>query len=113
MESLKGKLLISSGGLYDPNFRHTVVLVGEHNDEGALGVILNRALDVSVAEAVPPLRVLVPDGESLFEGGPVQRTSPVLLAEFNKPDLADLLVFESVGFLIGDVSADAREHLGS
>ena len=41
MESLRGRLLISSGGLHDPNFRHTVVLVGEHNADGALGVILN------------------------------------------------------------------------
>ena len=34
-------MLISGGGLYDPNFRHTVVLVGEHNADGALGVVLN------------------------------------------------------------------------
>ena len=48
MESLRGSLLISSGGLYDPNFRHTVVLVGEHNADGALGVVLNHALNVTV-----------------------------------------------------------------
>ena len=40
MESLRGRLLISSGGLFDPNFRHTVVLVGEHNADGVLGVVL-------------------------------------------------------------------------
>ena len=59
MDSLRGQLLISSGGLYDPNFRHTVVLVGEHNSEGALGVVLNRALDVTVADTVPALLPLV------------------------------------------------------
>jgi len=106
MESLRGKLLISSGGLYDPNFRHTVVLVGEHNAEGALGVVLNRALDVTVDQAVPPLADLVPPDEPLFEGGPVRRTSPVLLAELEDADEADIAVFGSVGFLVGDVPAD-------
>ena len=108
MESLRGRLLISSGGLFDPNFRHTVVLVGEHNAEGALGVVLNRALDVTVQEAAPALGALVPTGEPLFEGGPVQPASPVLVAEFALPELADLLVFGSVGFLVGDVLADVQ-----
>lgn len=111
MQSLRGRLLISSGGLYDPNFRHTVVLLGEHNAEGALGVVLNRALDVTVEETVPPLSDLVPPGELLFQGGPVQPESPVLLAELVRPELADLLVFESVGFLIGDVSGDIRQQI--
>jgi putative transcriptional regulator len=108
MESLQGRLLISSGGLFDPNFRHTVILVGEHNAEGALGVVLNRALDITVAEAVPPLGGLVGSDELLFEGGPVQPSSPVLLAEFVHPDLADVLIFGRVGFLTGEVSDDVR-----
>ena len=101
MESLRGCLLISSGGLYDPNFRHTVVLVGEHNADGALGVVLNHALNVTVQERLPPLSDLVPPGDPLFRGGPVQPASAVLLAEFAQPKLADILVFGSVGFLVG------------
>ncbi|MGD8319017.1 MAG: YqgE/AlgH family protein [Gemmatimonadota bacterium] len=108
MESLRGRLLISSGGLYDPNFRHTVVLIGEHNDEGALGVILNRPLDVTVRDAVPALRALVGPDDPLFVGGPVQPRSPVLLAEVSHPELADLVVFGSVGFLIGEIPEDVR-----
>ena len=111
MESLQGNLLISSGGLYDPNFRHTVVLVGEHNADGALGVVLNRATQVSVAESVPLLGDLVPPGELLFQGGPVLPGGPVLLAELSRPDLADLLVFGSVGFLVGEVSADIQPSI--
>ena len=34
MKSYQGQLLISSGGLYDPNFRHTVVLIGQHDEGG-------------------------------------------------------------------------------
>lgn len=108
MESLRGRLLISSGGLFDPNFRHTVVLVGEHNADGALGIVLNRALNVTVQEAVPVLGALVPTGEPLYRGGPVEPTSPVLLAEFTHPELADVLVFGSVGFLVGEIPADVR-----
>ncbi|MGD8726572.1 MAG: YqgE/AlgH family protein [Gemmatimonadales bacterium] len=111
MESLRGQLLISGGGLYDPNFRHTVVLIADHDAEGALGVVLNRALDVTVEQAVPPLSGLVPPGEPLFQGGPVQPRGPVLLAEFAHPELADMLVFESVGFLVGDVSEDIQSSI--
>lgn len=108
MESLRGRLLISGGGLYDPNFRHTVVLVGEHNAEGALGVILNRALDVTVEEIFPPLASLVPPGAPLYEGGPVLPDSPVLLAELTDPELPDVLVFDAVGFLVGEVSEEIK-----
>jgi len=104
VQSLRGQLLISSGCLFDPNFRHTVVLVGEHTADGALGVVLNRALDSTVHESLPALAALVPAGEPLYQGGPVQPESPVLLAELARPDLAHILVFGSVGFLTGEVS---------
>lgn len=111
MESLRGQLLISSGGLYDPNFRHTVVLVGEHNADGALGVVLNRPLDVTVAEAVPPLGHFVAPDDVLYEGGPVQPTAPIMLAEFDEAERADIPVFGSVGFLIGDVDDEILPHI--
>jgi putative transcriptional regulator len=104
MVSLRGQLLVSSGGLYDPNFRHTVVLIGEHNDEGALGVVLNRALDLRVADAIPELASWVPEGQALFQGGPVLPSSPVLVAELSDPGEADIPIFDSIGFLIGDLS---------
>ena len=111
MESLRGQLLISSGGLYDPNFRHTVVLVGVHNAEGALGVVLNRALDATVQDILPSLAHLVAPGAPLYQGGPVRPTSAVLLAELATADLADLLVFGSIGFLVGDVREDIASSI--
>lgn len=111
MESLRGQLLISSGGLFDPNFRHTVVLVGDHSPDGAVGVVLNRAMDVTVAEAAPGLAGLAPDGASLHEGGPVDPSLPVLLAELTDPEAADVLVFDSVGFLVGEVSDTAERDI--
>jgi putative transcriptional regulator len=111
MKSLRGSLLISSGGLWDPNFRHTVVLIGEHNAEGAFGVVINRALDVPVEEAVPLLSNLIPAGEALFEGGPVQQDGAVLLAELTDPELADMLVFESVGFVVENLLGDIQPNI--
>lgn len=111
MNSLRGQLLISGGALFDPNFRHTVVLVGEHGADGALGVVLNRALNVTVEETFPPLSSLVPPGQALFQGGPVQPESPVLLAELATPELLGIPVFGSVGFLVGEISADIRPSI--
>ena len=87
MESLRGHLLISNGGLFDPNFRHTVVLVGEHNADGALGVVLNRALNVTVQEAVPGLSGLVPAGEPALRGrSSSARRAPCCLPSLSIPN---------------------------
>lgn len=109
MDNLKGQLLISSGGLYDANFRHTVVLLGEHGDEGAVGVVLNRPLDLRVLDVVPPLAELTGPDALLFEGGPVEPDQAVLLADVADPALLDVPVLDSIGFLTGDVPADARD----
>lgn len=108
MESLQGKLLISGGGLFDANFRHTVVLIARHDEAGAVGVILNRRMEVAVAEAVPALADLVEPGDRLFEGGPVEPDQPVLLVEASFPGLVDVPVLGSIGFLTGDVPEDVR-----
>ena len=53
--SLAGQLLLAAPTLLDPNFARTVVLVGMHNEEGAMGVVLNRPSTLTVGEAVPQL----------------------------------------------------------
>jgi putative transcriptional regulator len=104
--ALTGKLLISGGGLYDPNFRHTVVLIGAHDAQGAVGVILTRPLEQSVGQVVPPLAALTGAEAPLFEGGPVAPDEAVLLVEAAVAALLDVPVFGAVGFLTGDVPAD-------
>lgn len=103
MESLRGQLLVAGPALEDPNFRRTVVLLGEHGEEGAMGVILNRASTITVEEAVPPIGALVDPGEIVYVGGPVQPQAVVVLADFVDPDLAETVVVETVGFLPGEV----------
>ena len=111
VQSLKGQLLIAGPGLVDPNFRRTVVLVGEHSDEGALGVILNRASETTVDEAVPELAALVDGIEQVHLGGPVQPSAIVVLADFAEPERAGALVLDSVGFLPSEVDPDAIGEL--
>jgi putative transcriptional regulator len=101
-ESLKGQLLIASASLLDPNFKQTVVLVAEHAEEGAMGLVLNRPSTATVAEAVPHLDELAPGG-SVFVGGPVEAAAVLVLAEFDDPEDAAALVLADVGF----VSAEA------
>jgi len=106
MESLGGHLLLSAASLWDPNFRKTIVLIGHHDEDGAVGVVLNRSTDVSVAEAVPPLADLVPPDEPLFIGGPVQPEAAVVLADFADPSVAQILALGSIGFLPEEVDPD-------
>jgi putative transcriptional regulator len=107
VDTLRGQLLVAGPDLLDPNFRRSVVLVGEHGDEGAMGVILNRPSPVSVADAVPPLADLVPEEELVYVGGPVQPQAIVVLGDFGEPQEAATLVLGSIGFLPGEIeSAD-------
>ncbi|MCI0636411.1 MAG: YqgE/AlgH family protein [Actinobacteria bacterium] len=103
MDSLRGHLLIAGPALVDPNFWRTVVLVGEHSEEGALGVVLNRASDAPVDETVPELAILADDLGQVHVGGPVQPSAIVVLADFLEPDRAASLVLDSVGFLPAEV----------
>src|SRR5919109_2024676 len=68
-ESLRGQLLIATPSLFD-YFRRTVVLVLEHTEEGAMGVVLNRSSETTVSEAVPVLAALADDDELVRLGGP-------------------------------------------
>jgi putative transcriptional regulator len=103
MTTLQGQLLISAGGLFDANFRQTVVLIGTHDARGAVGVILNRPLDVTVLDAIPTLAALVGSEDALHEGGPVETNQAVVLVEAVDDALLDVRVFGSVGFVTGDV----------
>jgi putative transcriptional regulator len=71
MRSLRGHLLVAAPSLLDPNFFRSVILVLEHTDEGALGLVLNRPTDLPVSDALPPWASTVSDPAVVFVGGPV------------------------------------------
>jgi len=70
-DSVRGRLLVAAPSLLDPNFHRTVVLMLEHNDEGALGVVLNRPSDVELEGPLPTWHHLAASPPVVFVGGPV------------------------------------------
>jgi putative transcriptional regulator len=106
VESIRGKLLIAGPTLSDPNFWRTVVLVVEHSDDGALGLVLNRPSESTVGDAVPQLGELIDPDESVLVGGPVQPSAVIVLADFADPDEAALLAFDQVGVLGSDFAVE-------
>jgi putative transcriptional regulator len=80
VEPCRGKLLVATPELPDPNFARTVVLVLEHSDEGALGVVLNRPTDSSLVESLPRWADRAAPPAVVFVGGPVQPDAAIGLA---------------------------------
>ena len=71
-ESLRGQFLIAGPRLRDPNFFKTAVLMIEHGEEGAMGVIINRPSSVSVAHALGGHFKLPHTDDVVYVGGPVE-----------------------------------------
>ncbi len=73
--SLTNQLLIAMPGMADPNFSTTVTLICEHNDDGALGIIINRPLNLKMSGLFEQLAVDNPDPDvaqsPVVAGGPV------------------------------------------
>ena len=77
--SLTGRLLVAGARLVDPNFMRTVVFICRHDDDGALGVILNRPTGMPVADALPGWVEPLAPPSVVFLGGPVQPEMAVAL----------------------------------
>lgn len=105
MESLRGKLLVASPALGDPNFNRSVVLITEHGPDGAMGIVLNRPAEAEVVEVLPELAEIAAE-EPVFVGGPVQPDSLVVLGEFSDPDKAAWIVVADVGLVSASTDLD-------
>ena len=74
---LTNQLLIAMPGLGDPNFHRTVTLICEHNEDGALGIVINRPMIVKMGEIFEQLELAEPTREiserQVLNGGPVQQ----------------------------------------
>ncbi len=101
IDSLRGQLLIAGATLPDPNFARAVVLICEHTEDGALGLVLNRPGELTVGEAATDLEPIAGDDAPIDIGGPVQPDALLVLAEFDDPDVAGMHVVGAVG-IMGD-----------
>jgi putative transcriptional regulator len=118
--SLRGQLLIAGATLPDPNFARTVVLICQHDDEGALGLVLNRPGELVVGDVAPELAPLTGEDATIDSGGPVQPDALLLLGEFEDATFAGLPVTGRVGLMgesreveeLADVTLRARAFAG-
>lgn len=81
----KGRLLVATPPLDDPNFDRTVVYMLEHHDEGALGVVINRPTDESLGEPLDRWDDLQAAPGAVFHGGPVEPDALIALAFAKEP----------------------------
>ena len=112
MSSLRGRLVVASPAMLDPNFHRTVVLLLEHGEEGALGVVLNRATEMLVGEPLPLWEAHAAEPAVVFVGGPVQRSSAICLGRKDPPLRSSgwAPVFADVGTV--DLNMDPSEVPG-
>jgi putative transcriptional regulator len=75
--SFSGRLLVAAPSLLDPNFARTVVLILDHDEDGALGIVLNRPSEVDVADVLPGWEQVTAAPTVLFGGGPVEPTAVI------------------------------------
>ncbi len=81
MEGCTGRLLVAAPGLRDRSFRRSVVLILEHADEGALGIVLDHPLEVDATSVLPQWQPHLSLPPRLFQGGPVARDTALALAD--------------------------------
>ncbi|MCZ3389786.1 MAG: YqgE/AlgH family protein [Actinomycetia bacterium] len=112
-QTLTGRLLVASPELGDPHFSRTIVLLVDHDESGALGVVLNRPSTTDVSEILPDWHLYAAPPQVVFQGGPVGRDSALALAartaghgEDDEP-----LGFRHVHAGIGLVDLDASAEL--
>lgn len=80
VSSLTGRLLVATPALADPNFDRAVVLLLDHDEEGSLGVVLNRPTPVGVSDILESWAELAGEPRVVFQGGPVSLDSALGVA---------------------------------
>jgi putative transcriptional regulator len=79
MDNVAGKLLVASPLLREPTFARTVVVMLEHNSDGALGVVINRPVEAPLSDVLPPVADIATSPAVLFSGGPVSPEAAIAL----------------------------------
>lgn len=103
MQSLVGKLLVAAVDLVDPNFHQAVVLIVQHNESGALGLILNRPTPTKLSMIWSQVSDTPCNSEAaLYAGGPIQGP---LMAVHTSDELSESEI------LPGVVITSNREHI--
>jgi putative transcriptional regulator len=81
----KGTFLIATRALTDPNFLQSVILMVKYDDEGSMGLIINRPTEVRASDLLPSMDGLADFTEMIHIGGPVAAYGIILLFSSNSP----------------------------
>jgi putative transcriptional regulator len=92
----KGKFLVASRELIDPNFSETVVLLLEYSRSGAMGVVVNRPTQVRLSTALPEMEGVQDLTDTLFAGGPVARNQILFLIRSGHEPEGSRRVFDDI-----------------
>ncbi|MFP5333834.1 MAG: YqgE/AlgH family protein [Actinomycetes bacterium] len=103
---LTGRLLVATPQLVHEQFRRTVVLVLDHSEDGALGVVVNRPTEIDVDAVLPAWQPFVTVPGRLFQGGPVALDSALGLASVPSATQEEPLGVRRVAGTLGLVDLD-------
>jgi len=99
--SLSNHFLIAMPTLDDPNFHHTTTYICEHNEDGALGVVINRPLEIQLGEILVHMDITTDieaiQNQTVYMGGPVQSDRGFVLHEPVGNWEATLQVTDTIG----------------
>ena len=92
----KGKFLVASRRLSDPNFSQTVVLLIEYGPDGAMGLVINRPSNVKLSAVFPDVKELKQNKDTIYVGGPVAVNQMMMLIRSPRAPAASTPVIENV-----------------
>ncbi len=108
---LTGRLLVATPALGDPHFARAVVLLLDHDDDGALGVVINRPTTVDVGQVLPTWEPFATSPGVLFQGGPVAMDSALGLAVVPVEQNEEPLGWRRVAQRLGLVDLDTPPEI--
>ncbi len=99
--NLTHHFLIAMPGLDDPNFYHTVTYICSHNEEGAMGIVINKPLDLVLREVLEQMDISFKDDIAndtpIYDGGPVQPDRGFILHKYDKDWDSSMKVNDQIG----------------
>lgn len=108
LNSLEGHFLLAAGHLRDPHFYQSVVLMLEHTEETAMGLIVNRPMSTRMHEALGDVGSSMDQRSPLYSGGPVEDSSMFIMHNCEDLASADRTICDGVYV---SSSSDSFDHL--
>ncbi|MEE2821992.1 MAG: YqgE/AlgH family protein [Acidobacteriota bacterium] len=94
----KGMFLVASPNITDPRFYHSVILLLAHEEDGTIGLIINRTSQIPLSKVLPKLEGAATESQLLFLGGPVGLNELLFLIRSSTPLEQSQQVMEEVHF---------------